>query len=384
MDGWWLSLGVFGVVFYSFVKLHFGLKQVRQLSEIGDEIPPDAPKVSIVFSALNEGATIEPALRSLMALDYPRLELIAIDDRSTDDTGAILDRLAEEDPRLHVIHITELPAGWLGKNHALQRGAEAAGGDYLLFTDADVIFEPRALRRAVAYCEAHRLDHLVVMAEFLTDDPLLASLLLNFLSFGFAMHPMWKLRQSTDVYLGMGAFNMVRAASYRQTGGHVPLRLEVVDDIMLGKQMKDHGLRQDGLLGLKTVSLVWYRDAGELMRGLEKNSFAMVDYSLLRLVAATVAVVLARYWPIAGLFVTSGAAWWLNLGSVVANLLIHVDLVRITRFGPRCFWWWLFTPAIMMAIIWRGVILTLRRGGVNWRGTAYALEDLKRARLGGA
>jgi glycosyltransferase involved in cell wall biosynthesis len=382
MDGWWLSLGVFAVVFYSFVTLHFGLKRVRQLSEIGDEIPPDAPTVSIIFSALNEAASIEPALRSLLALDYPRLELIAIDDRSTDDTGAILDRLALEDARLRVIHVTELPAGWLGKNHALQRGAEAASGDYLLFTDADVMFEPRALRRAVSYCEEHRLDHLVVMAEFLTDDPLLASLLLNFLSFGFAMHPMWKLRTSTDVYIGMGAFNMVRAASYRQTGGHEPLRLEVVDDIMLGKQMKDHGLRQDGLLGLKTVSLVWYRNAGELMRGLEKNSFAMVDYSMARLVGATVAVALARYWPLAGLFVTSGPAWWLNLGSVVANLLIHVDLIRLTQFSRRCFWWWLFTPAIMMAIIWRGVILTRRRGGVNWRGTVYPLEDLKRARVG--
>jgi glycosyltransferase involved in cell wall biosynthesis len=382
MDGWWLSAGVFGAVLFILLRVHFGLKQVRQLSEIGDEIAPDAPRVSIIVSALNEADTIEPALRSLMALDYPRLELIAIDDRSTDATGAILDRLADEDPRLRVLHITELPPGWLGKTHALQRGGEAASGDYLLFTDADVIFEPRALRRAVAYCEEHRLDHLVVMAEFLVDNPLLASLLLNFLAFGFTTHPPWKLRTSKDVYLGMGAFNMVRADAYRQAGGHTTLRLEVVDDIMLGKRMKDHGFRQDALLGLKTVSLVWYRDAGELMRGLEKNSYAMVDYSIARLVAATVAVLVARYWPIVGLFVTSGSAWWLNVGALAANLLLHVELIRTTRWSARCFWWWVLSPALMLGILWRAVILTRRRGGVNWRGTLYSLEDLKRAHSG--
>lgn len=380
MNGFWLSLGVFVVLLFALTNFHLGIKRVRYLRDIPDPTAADPPRVSIIFSALNEAATIEPALRSLLALDYPRLEIIAIDDRSTDDTGAIMDRLALGRPNLRVIHITDLPEGWLGKNHALHMGAQAATGDYLLFTDADVIFDPRALGRAVSYCEHEQLGHLVVFAEFTVKDHLLASLLLNFYALLFTLHPLWKVRTSPSVYVGMGAFNMVLAASYRQAGGHARLRLEIVDDIMLGKLMKQQGFRQDVLLGMKAVSVEWYRNAGELMRGLEKNSFAMCEYSVARLVLSTVAVILVRYWPIVGLFVTSGATWWLNLGSIVVSLLFHLDINRMAQWDKRSFWWWPFSPAIMMFIICRGVALTIRRRGVNWRGTLYALEDLKRAR----
>jgi glycosyltransferase involved in cell wall biosynthesis len=375
----WLSLGAFATLLYVLVVSHFGLRRVAQLAAIPDELGNAVPKVSIVFSALNEAATIEPALRSLLALDYPGLEIIAIDDRSTDATGPILDRLAQAHAKLRVLHVAELPAGWLGKNHALHCGAAAASGEFLLFTDADVVFEPRALRRAVSYAQRHRLDHLVVMAEFIVRQNLLASLLLNFYSFGFVAAPPWKVRTSRSVYLGMGAFNLVRAASYRAMGGHAALRLEVVDDIMLGKRMKQHGFAQDILFGLDTVALEWYRDAGELARGLEKNSFAMLEYSLARLAAMTLGIALLRYWPIAGLLVTSGAAWWLNAGAVAAALLIHLDILRLTHWRRGCLWWWPLAAAIMVAILWRAVLVTIRRRGVLWRGTLYPLDALKRA-----
>lgn len=380
MNGFWLSLAVFAVLLFALTSFHLGIKKVRYLRDIPDQTPADPPKVSIIFSALNEAGAIEPALQSLLALDYPRLEIIAIDDRSTDDTGAIMDRLALGRSMLRVIHITDLPEGWLGKNHALHMGAQAATGDYLLFTDADVIFDPRALSRAVSYCEQEHLDHLVVFAEFTVKDHLLASLLLNFYGLMFTLHPLWKVRTSPNVYVGMGAFNMVLATSYRQAGGHEPLRLEIIDDIMLGKLMKQQGFRQDVLLGMKAVSVEWYRNAGELMRGLEKNSFAMVEYSVARLVLSTAAGMLVRYWPIVGLFVTSGSTWWLNLGSIVVALLFDLDVNRMAQWDKRSFWWWPFSAAIMCFIIWRGVALTIRRRGVNWRGTLYALEDLKRAR----
>lgn len=127
--------------------------------------PEALPRLSIVVPALNEEETVEPAMRTLLALDYPQLEIIAVDDRSTDETGGILDRLAATDPRLRVLHVRELPAGWLGKNHALHLASREATGDYILFTDADVLFEPTVLRRTVRAMIARGLDHLAVFPE---------------------------------------------------------------------------------------------------------------------------------------------------------------------------------------------------------------------------
>lgn len=380
MSGFWVSLVPFVVMVAALVRVRLGMRKVATLSSMPATLPAQPPKVSIVFSALNEAATIEPALRSLMALDYPQLEIIAINDRSVDETGAILDRLARDHPALRVIHIPGLPAGWLGKTHALHVGSQAATGHYLLFTDADVVFEPSALNRAVHYCERERLDHLVVFAELLAKERLLRSLLLTFFSSALLKHPFWKVRTSPGVYLGMGAFNMVRAEAYRAAGGHEALKLEVVDDLMLGRRMKQHGFRQDVLLGVRSVMLAWYGSTGELARGLEKNSYAMIDYRVWPLLAGTLAVVLVRCWPIAGLFLTSGAAWWLNAGAIAAGLLLHAELLRLTRWSRRCLWWWPASALVMLFILWRAVLLTIRRGGIDWRGTLYALEELKRGR----
>ena len=377
--GFWLSLSVFLASLHVFAQLAIGMRRVGSLREVTPAPAAGGLRVSVIFSALNEAGTIEPALRSVLALDYPNLEIIAINDRSTDGTGAILDRLSLEHPALRVLHIDALPAGWLGKNHALHQGGKIASGEYFLFTDADVVFESSAITRAVAHCEQHRLDHLVVVAEFIVSEHLLAMLLLNGMVLFYSSFKPWKVRTSRSHYFGMGAFNMVRATAYRHTGGHQALALEVVDDIMLGKRMNTHGFRQDVLLGRGTVSIEWYRNAREMMQGLRKNSFAMLDYSLLKLLAGTVLILVVRYWPWLGLFITGGAAWWLNLATLVLSLLMFIELLRLTPWSRWCLLHWPAIGLISLFIIWQGVILTLVRGGIDWRGTRYRLADLKRA-----
>lgn len=373
-----LTLLVFLVTLVTFLQLRQGMRKLQVLAELSPVLDGVAPRVSIVVSALNEAATIEPALRSLLALDYPNLEIIAIDDRSTDATGAILDRLSREHPDLRVLHISELPPGWLGKTHALQRGGEIASGDYLLFTDADVLFDRAALRRAVAHCERERLDHLVVLAEFVVREHLLAMLLLSGSAFMYARFKPWKARTSRDHFFGMGAFNMVRAAAYRAAGGHRPLALEVVDDIGLGRLMNEAGCRQDVLLGFGSVSLEWYRSTREMTKGIEKNCFAMLDYRFSTLVLLTAALLLVRYWPWVGLFVTQGPARWMNLATLAIGLAMFYDLLRPTRWSRRCLVYWPLISLVSLFMIWRAVILTLLRGGIEWRGTRYTLAALKR------
>jgi hypothetical protein len=158
------------------------------------------------------------------------------------------------------------------------------------------------------------------------------------------------------------------------------LRLEVVNDLLLGKRLKQTGARQELVLGEGSVSLEWYRSAGELAKGLEKNAFASVDYSIGKAVAITGLVLLVRVWPMAGLLVTSGAAWWLNAAAVAANLLGQLVILRKTQWPRRSLLWWPVSAFAILFILWRGVVITLRRGGIVWRGTVYPLDELRAAR----
>src|SRR5438270_10670146 len=124
-----------------------------------------APRVTVVVPARNEAECIEQCLTSLLAQDYPKYQIIAVDDRSLDSTGAIMDRLAAtQDARqaLSIIHVTELPPGWLGKTHAMWKAAQQGSGDWILFTDGDIIFRQDCLRRAVNYVTKCTADHLVI------------------------------------------------------------------------------------------------------------------------------------------------------------------------------------------------------------------------------
>src|SRR5690349_21179805 len=123
------------------VELWQGNRRVRSLKDVAPLDPAEWPRVSVVIAARNEARHVEEALQSVLNQDYSRLEIIVADDRSTDDTGRILDRMAARDERLRPLHITELPPGWLGKNHALDYGARQAAGDFLLFTDADIVMD---------------------------------------------------------------------------------------------------------------------------------------------------------------------------------------------------------------------------------------------------
>lgn len=376
----WLSVLVGAVLLRQLVVLHLGLRRLRYLRDVDPVGDADLPTLSIVVGARDEAAAIEPALRSLLALDHPRLQVVAVDDRSTDGTGAILDRIAHDDPRLHVIHVAALPGGWLGKVHALHLGSQAAQGEFLLFTDADVHVARDALRRALAHCVREQLDHLAVLPQLHVRQGLLASLLVESQALFYATLPPWKLATSPRVYVGLGAFNLVRAEAYRRAGGHDALRLEVLDDLALGKRLKAHGARQGLLLGEGAVALEWYRDARGFMQGLEKNSFAAAGYSVPKAIAGSLALLALRVWPFAGLALTAGPTRWVNAVAVAAGLAIHWRVWRTTAWPARALLWFPLAPVLMLAVLWRAVLLTLRRGGIAWRGTFHPLAALRAAR----
>ena len=362
-------------------EVMLGNRRLRQLATLRAPAPPVWPRVSVVFAARNEGHTVGASVPTMLQLDYPDFEIIAVDDRSEDDTGAVLVKIAATDPRLRVDHIRELPTGWLGKTHALHHGAAQATGEWILFTDADIHFRPDVLQRAVAYARGQSLDHLAAVPRLHEHGHLLGICVSAFsLLFALFVRP-WRVpNPASRAHGGIGAFNLVRTAMYRKLGGHEPLRLRPDDDLKLGKLMKSGGFSEI-VLGAGALSVSWYASVGEFIRGLEKNAFAGVDYRVSLILGALLVHGVGVFWPLLALAAVTGPAWWLWLASVGVMLGVAVDNHRFD--GGR---WWhgLFLPlgiAVMDYVLVRSMVLTFWRGGIIWRGTHYPLADLKANRL---
>lgn len=358
-----------------------GNRRLHRLARLRAPEPTAWPRVSVVIAARNEATTVGNALPTMFALDYPDLEFIAVNDRSEDDTGAILDRLAAAEPRLRVVHVSALPPGWIGKNHALHVGATQAAGEWILFTDADVHFAPDALRRAIAYARAQTLDHLAAVPA-LSGRGRRLGICVNAFSFAFTvgLRPWLVPDPRSRAHAGVGAFNLVRASTYRKLGGHEPIRLRPDDDIKLGKLMKAGGF-SEFVLGEGAISVEWYDSAGAMVRGLTKNAYAGADYRFWVPPLAAVLTAVLYLWPLVALALTAGPARWLSAASVGLMLVLGCDQTRFT--GGR---WWhgLFLPfgmAVFAFILLRSQWVTHWTGGITWRGTHYPLRELKENRL---
>ncbi|MGI8990084.1 MAG: glycosyltransferase [Bryobacteraceae bacterium] len=312
----------------------------------------------------------------------PDFEAIAVDDRSTDATGKILDRVAARDPRLRVIHIQNIPAGWLGKNNALQQGASHATGSLLLFTDADVVFERTVLRRAAAYFDRHALDHLAIPPRAIVHGFLSNAFVALFaLLFGMYTRP-WKVRDpKAREHIGIGAFNMVRASAYWKAGGHAPIAMRPDDDMKLGKLLKLRGGRSDMVSGTRLLSVEWYASFAEMRHGLMKNMFAGSDYLVSRAILFSLLQLVFLVWPFVAVFAARGPVQALN-AAIVLTLCV-MFMVNARSVGIRS-WWCPTIPLgalISVYFLARATALTLKNGGIEWRGTKYPLAQLRANRL---
>jgi glycosyltransferase involved in cell wall biosynthesis len=377
----WLMLLLLLAMVAIGLDLIIGISRIERLGDLVS-LEGEAPTVSLIVAARNEERNVEPAARSLLGQRYPSLEIIAVDDRSTDRTGAILDALAAGEPRLRVVHIAELPAGWLGKNHALSVGAAAARGSWLLFADADIIMAPDSISRAVAYAERRGVDHLTILPDTLMPGLVLkAFVIVGIAIFGMALRP-WKARDPRSRhFVGVGAFNLVRASAYARAGGHAPIRLRPDDDIKLGKILKRSGARQDALSGRGMVSVEWYRTVGETIDGLMKNSFAVVQYNALLMLAGVVFYLVLGLGPLAALVLGDGPLRWLGGIAVGWQLLVHGLVAREAHLPLRAV---LLYPLIYLLFAWivlRALVVNRWQGGIYWRETFYPLSELRKNRV---
>ncbi len=353
---------------------------LRRLPRLAAASAGGRPPVSVVVPIRNEASSLPRSVPSLLAQSYPDLEVIAVDDRSTDESGAILDALQPTSPRLRVIHLREVPDGWLGKPHALFRGAETARGDWLLFTDADVIHAPGALEAAVAFAEAGRIDHLVVIPRVETVgfwERILVSCF-GFL-FGLLLQPWRAADPRSRASVGIGAFNLIRRRAYQAIGTHRALAAAVVDDLELGRLVKRHNLRQAAARGEDLIRVRWQIGLAGVVSGLEKNAFAGADFSVLQVLAGCLGLTLLSIFPLLGtLWGPARLLWAMALATAMGLQAIHARQARLPA------WSALFHPLAVAVLVYatlRSTVLTLRRGGIVWRGTFYPLARLRSGAL---
>ena len=350
-----------------------------------EEEPPlegPSPLVSIVIAARNEGPHIGDALRSVLAQEYASYEVILVDDRSTDDTGVIADEVARTSNRLRVLHLTELPPGWLGKNHALWCGAEAASGEYILFTDADVVFEPSALARAMHFVVTRHVDHLTAGPDIIVPTIPLA-IAMNYFGIWFVLY--MRPRKASDSgsrhHIGIGAFNLVRREAYVAAGTLARIALRPDDDIKLGKLLKQSGARQQAVAGRNVLRVTWYHTLREMIRGVRKNSFAVIDYRLSALVVLTLSALLVNVWPFVAVWLTSGVTRILYSASAVVLMALYATAATLMRNRPWLAPTYPIAALISLYMLLAAVVQTLVQRGISWRGTFYSLDDLKRNRV---
>ncbi len=353
------------------------------------EDPAQVPaRLSVIVPARNEASDIAATLRSLVASRGVALEILAVNDRSIDATGQVMDEVLAELKRepaaaevtLQILHVHELPPGWLGKTHAMALAAKRATGDWLLFTDADVLFRPDALRRALDYAEWSRADHMV----------LLPTVVLN--TWGERMMvgylqvmSLWAVRlwrvpdpKARRDAIGVGAFNMIRREAYEAVGGWEALRMEVLEDLTLGRRVKDAGFAQRAALGLDLVRVRWARGALGVVENLTKNLFALFRFrpELLFLFAGCLAVFTLL--PILACLAGTAFLWpWLVL--LLALLLAYQWTGRYHHYSAAQMPLYPLASVLLLYALLRSMLTTLWHGGVTWRGTFYSLGDLRRS-----
>jgi hypothetical protein len=356
-------------------------RRVDLLPGVAPAPPPGGwPGLTVVVPARDEERGVEAAVGSLLDQDYPALSVVAVDDRSRDATGALLDRMAKGAPRLTVLHVTALPSGWLGKNHACMLGASAAPGRWILFTDGDVVFAPGTLRRAVAYAESRGLGHLVALPRLVAPGRLERAFVTAFAALANPAFRTWELRRAgTSGFIGIGAFNLVRADAYRRTGGHRRVALEALDDVKLGLVLRRSGVRQGAVDSGGLVSVRWNAGFRASWRGLLKNAFAGTEFRGPVALAAAAGVTLVSVAPALALLL--GPAWPARMLGL-AGLLLSAAVVGTTgrRFGggdgTEGLWLPVTGPALALAVVASALLVTAR-GGVVWRGSFYPLRDLR-------
>jgi cellulose synthase/poly-beta-1,6-N-acetylglucosamine synthase-like glycosyltransferase len=355
-------------------------RRVPDLATIEPGTLAEWPRLSIVVPARDEEARIEGALRSKLANGYSNLEVIVVDDRSTDRTSALVAAIAAKDSRVVVARVDELPPGWMGKQHAMAVGAARATGDWLLFSDADVHIEPGALQRVVAHAERNAIDFVALMPRLHAVSPLLDATVVGVIRAVSIFGRVWMGNDDASaIGIGIGAFNLVRRRALANSPGIEFLKMEMADDIALGGMLKASGARCRFYAARDAVHLVFAERLDVIARGMEKGGsvfgFSLVKTALMTIPWLTIEIGI----PFAAI-VAGGTLALIGSAQLAAMTAMQVVHARHFRFPLRGALLWL--PGLLLSVGMgaRSGILAWWRGAIVWRGTRYGKAEVRAGR----
>lgn len=352
------------------------LVRLAPISHKLDGVP--LPMVSVCVPARNEERGIQNCLRSLLQQDYPRFEVIVVDDHSTDRTRELIQSLAEQDSRLLALAGEELPDGWLGKPFALHQAFKKTTGDILLFTDADPVFDSRhALRTAVVTMRERELDALTLMPKMefgsfweRAVQPIICGFIASLVRFR-------KVNSADrESAVGFGAFLMFKRSAYETIGGHEGGKADVLEDVLIAKRVKKAGLKLLVADGKRLFSIRMYYGFREIWIGWRKNMFAAMQRSVvvaLYYIFMVLAFVLTPYLILGWNVTAATGALWEGLALLAVVLVSAVAIKTCDELGLHRANACLFPigAVVMAAIIINSMIQVLIFSRTEWRGRVY-------------
>lgn len=366
----WVSLSIYLLINSYRIKFLRTIKISETLAE---------PAIAVIIAVRNEEEELEKALNSLCNLDYSNYRLVLVNDRSADGTAQILENFAQRFSHITVLHIDELPNGWMGKSHALYQGYRNSAEEWLLFTDADVVFKPDTLTRAANYAIQKQIDHLVLLPHIDSRSVIFNSVLATFkIMFDLQYRPWTVNNPDSGASIGMGAFNFVKRTAYEVSGTHLRFALHPNDDLQLGHYVKHSGFKQDVLYGDEQIKYEWYSSLNAFINGLMKNAFSSVNYSLLKAAVHSLGAVLFFVLPVPVLL-GSGVPGQQGMAAIILLSQLALYLLKPALHAK---WWYIFiipfAAAVISFIMLKSAVLTLWQGGIYWRESFYPLSQLKK------
>lgn len=351
---------------------------------------PDAfsdrvPTVSALIPARNEERNIRSCLSALLRQDFPNLEIIVIDDQSTDNTAAVVREFQEQSKAITLINGQELPPGWMGKNHALYQGFQEAGGEYLLFLDADArLTSPQCITQTVRCAIEQDID-LLTLVPHLECKSFWEKVVLPILGF-FVMNRfvLKKINDSSSKITSVvGPYLLFRRQTYEAIGGHEQVKGEIVEDLVLAQTIKNRGYRLGYLLGTELFALRLYRDLHGIWEGFSKNFFAGMEQKIWVAIACIFIMfsVLVLPWlsfPI-GLAYMIFYGWnELAIASLVLGAipcLITVIIRRLLKaagdLDDTYSWLQPLGGLVLIGILTNSIVRVIFGKGVSWKGRVY-------------
>ena len=358
------------------------IKTSRYVRSLPVEQGVPHPLVSVICPARDEADELESAMRSRLADRSSDLEFILVNDRSTDATGEIMDRLAEEDSRVRVLHITELPVGWLGKVHAQYRAMELARGDWILFSDADVHLKPQLVSSAMKWADDQHADHIALIPR-IKGGPLLMRMCLAMMMIVLvAATRLWKANDDkADRAMGVGAFNLVKRSSLEKAGGMMKLRMEIADDVGVGTIIRESGGRSRLGVATNRLSVIWYRSARDFLQGMEKGAakargrkglFVRSMVTFLVTAVLLIPFIMLSLWSL----LPPAIGMLAIIGCLIA---ITTGIISALRFGLPWIWMGLLPVSLLLTLFvgQRSLWLAIIRGDVRWRGDTHSLDSAR-------